>query len=445
MVSIRSMLSQLSSISIVSSSTRVSPKSMMMMSPKHKAKRQAPQAQQVPGLSFSFQQQPLYCDASTSTLDLEEEEEEEEEDEEEVNPKQSNKKRCKRAFMSDNDDVSPSSSSPPPEPEPEPDYTILTKYYSHVRDANISFEPVMHKYTVRSEPSVKYTSVTTWNHCHFPKFDADRVIEKMMNGKNWNEDNKYWGMTPKQIKDMWNQMGKTSAHLGTLLHERIEKFMNNSALQPGYTHADLYRMYNDKKCRGEKEEVEPMDEIYGSAEWEFFLNFVRDHPELKPYRTEWAVYYEELRLAGMIDMVYENPDGTLAIYDWKRVNEISPINHFREYATNPLIRHLHHTNYWHYTLQLNTYKTILEEKYGKKVTKLCLVRMHSEPKKSEAAATHRRSSSPQMDDEDADASAEAQAPPELNYELIEVPFLEKDMRALFDQRRASLVPLPQRR
>ena len=34
------------------------------------------------------------------------------------------------------------------------------------------------------------------------------------------------------------------------------------------------------------------------------------------------------------------------------------------------------TNFWHYALQLNLYKTILEEQYNKKVTDLYLVCMH---------------------------------------------------------------------
>ena len=40
------------------------------------------------------------------------------------------------------------------------------------------------------------------------------------------------------------------------------------------------------------------------------------------------------------------------------------------------IEHLPDTNYWHYCLQLNTYKAIIEEKYGKKVTDLFLVCLH---------------------------------------------------------------------
>ena len=34
------------------------------------------------------------------------------------------------------------------------------------------------------------------------------------------------------------------------------------------------------------------------------------------------IFHEELMLSGSIDMIYENPDGTLQIYDWKRCKEI---------------------------------------------------------------------------------------------------------------------------
>ena len=34
------------------------------------------------------------------------------------------------------------------------------------------------------------------------------------------------------------------------------------------------------------------------------------------------------------------------------------------------------TNYWHYALQLNTYKRIIEDKYNKKVVGMYLVCLH---------------------------------------------------------------------
>ena len=113
-----------------------------------------------------------------------------------------------------------------------------------------------------------------------------------------------------------------------------------------------------------------------SDEWSYFLNFVRDHMDLKPYRTEWMIYDEKVKLAGSVDMVYKNPDGTIDIYDWKRAKEISAVNNFRERGLSPALSHITHSNFWHYSLQLNVYKTIIERNYGLKVRNLFLVQLH---------------------------------------------------------------------
>jgi hypothetical protein len=47
------------------------------------------------------------------------------------------------------------------------------------------------------------------------------------------------------------------------------------------------------------------------VEYEYFTNFINDHPTLKPFRSEWTVYDEELRLSGSIDMLFINEDGTV--------------------------------------------------------------------------------------------------------------------------------------
>jgi hypothetical protein len=183
----------------------------------------------------------------------------------------------------------------------------------------------------------------------------------MMRGKNWNPDNKYWGLTAQQIKNQWSQNGAAVSGAGTDLHFDIECFMNQDLVE-GYTHNDILKNFQPN--------------LNTSDEWNYFIEYAKTFPDFKPYRTEWMIYDEELKLAGSIDMVYENPDGTLSIYDWKRAKEISKVNGFKEHATTDCVKHLPNTNYWHYSLQLNTYKTILERQYGKKVTDLYLVRLH---------------------------------------------------------------------
>ena len=275
--------------------------------------------------------------------------------------------------------------------------SILKNKNTHPRDNLINFYSRGHKYEILNDRKSKYMSVTTWNHKHFPKFDADAVIENIFKSKSWGPDNKYWGMTADQIKQTWKSSGDAAATTGTSLHERIEYFMNDKRFSFDYTHKELYEIY---MC-------DNRNKIDTQIEWEYFLHFVRDHPELKPYRTEWMIFEEDLKIAGSIDMVYENPDGTLSIYDWKRTKEITKYNNWNKFATNPLIGYLHDTNFWHYALQLNTYKAILERKYDKIVSKLCLVRLHPDAE-------------------------------EQTYELIEVPILTSEITDLFEERQKEV-------
>lgn len=251
--------------------------------------------------------------------------------------------------------------------------TYLATINAHPRDKNISFEEGPHIYTVCGERGT-YTSVTTWNHKHFSKFDAESVVANILNSKKMSDPSyKYYGMTKEDILKSWDKNRDSAAGAGTNMHYDIECYFNG------------------------------MDVVNDSIEFSYFKKFVKDYPELKPYRTEWMVYYEELKLSGSIDMVFENPDGTVQIYDWKRCKEIKYDNEYGNCAVTPCISHLQDTNFWHYSLQLNVYKMILEHKYGKKVTGLYLVCIHPDNVYK-------------------------------TYDRIEVPVLEQEMRDLYEYR-----------
>jgi ATP-dependent exoDNAse (exonuclease V) beta subunit len=280
-------------------------------------------------------------------------------------------------------------------------HSVLASRNCHERDQFIQFFEEDHKYVITNDPNNKYTSVTTWNHSHFPVFNANLIIKNMMRGKNWKEGHKYWGLTAEEIKQQWSNNSSAVSGAGTDLHFEIECFMNNPDLETGlkgnkgYKHAELHEAYLQNP--NPKEVVE----------WDYFINFVKDHPELKPYRTEWTIYDEDLKISGSIDMIYENPDGTLSIYDWKRSKDITRVNNFNKFAINKLICHMPDANFWHYALQLNTYKRLIERKYGKTVTDLYLVRLHPDAE-------------------------------EKNYELIKLPDLSKEIDELFEERKQKL-------
>jgi len=250
-----------------------------------------------------------------------------------------------------------------------PDF--LAKKNAHPRDAFITFDEGPHIYTVNGEQG--FTSVTTFVHQQFPTFDAEAIVANILASDKYAYDPTYtyYGMTREAILADWDKNRNQSACAGTNMHRDIEYYFNRETVT------------ND------------------SVEYQYFQQFVADYPDLVPYRTEWMVYHEFYKLSGSIDMVFENPDGTLQIYDWKRCKKIDKASFGGKTALTPCIAHMPDSNYWHYSIQLNMYKRILEDKYGKKVTGLYLVCLHPDN-------THK------------------------NYERIPVPMLEADIQALLD-------------
>jgi hypothetical protein len=222
---------------------------------------------------------------------------------------------------------------------------ILSKVNNHERDTHIVFDEEPHIYYINGK--CDNISVTTFVHKYlFPKFDSDKIIDNMMKSKRW-KYNKYFGMTKQEIINLWDKNGRDSALMGTNMHKSIEDFYNGILID------------ND------------------SIEFKYFLDFNENKRNLIPYRTEWVVYDSDTKFCGSIDMLYkinEDDDTNLIIYDWKRCKKIIKDNKFEKGF--PPVSHLPNCNYWHYSLQLNIYKRILEKNYGKKIKELYLLDLH---------------------------------------------------------------------
>lgn len=241
--------------------------------------------------------------------------------------------------------------------------TYLAVKNPHEKDEFIRFQEVGHKYFIHGEGG--YTSITTLIGKLFEHFDANKIIDKMLAGKKMLDPTyKYYGMKREDIITLWDANGKDASEKGTAMHENIENHYNN---------------------------ITVCDD---SIEYGFFKKFIDDY-KLKPYRTEWTVFYTKYKLCGSIDMIFENPDGTLQIYDWKRVKSIEYEAFGNKTSIIPCLKHMPDTNFWHYSLQLNLYKTILEEQYNKKVTDMYLVCMHPD----NHSATYDRIQVPVLTDE----------------------------------------------
>lgn len=206
----------------------------------------------------------------------------------------------------------------------------------HRRDGDISFDAALHQYKVNG---IILQSVTNFVEGCFPKFDAEFHAKRKAAAM---------GITTKEVLDMWERKGKEASNLGTLLHKKIENYFQ----ELGSVEDDAFKLFRQ----------------------------FADKMKLKPYRTEWAVYDWEAKIAGTIDFVdYQN--GEYIIYDWKRSEKIikngMPVkaDKYGDKGNYPL-GHLDNSAYYHYALQLSLYKYILEKNYGIKISDLRLGIFH---------------------------------------------------------------------
>lgn len=211
--------------------------------------------------------------------------------------------------------------------------------YPHRRDTRVVFEEVGHVYKVDWYDdgvftSTGITSATSLYKPYFEEFQSDVVIANMRAGKKWTTS-KYFGLSDDEIKQRWVD----AANAGGRHHLLCENYYNG--VPPPLPHATATTQ---------------------------FLQFADDHKHLEPFRTEWVLFSEDAhRVCGTPDMVYKSekaPEaGTLflTIYDWKNCNAIT---RYSRLMGNGVFDDVRDCNYFHYAIQLNIYKYLLEEHYG---------------------------------------------------------------------------------
>lgn len=151
------------------------------------------------------------------------------------------------------------------------------------------------------------------------------------------------GLSESEIREKWAQAREDGAKEGTWMHAQFEHLLNGGSL-PSRT-----------------EEVA------------LLAQFLRSQPGMTAYRTEWRIYAEEEDVAGSIDYVAERPDGSKVIVDWKRTKRTRLNNEaFGKFMRRPLCS-VPDCTLWHYRLQLNAYRFILEKYYGQIVSSMYIV------------------------------------------------------------------------
>ena len=213
----------------------------------------------------------------------------------------------------------------------------LSKINQHSKDKKIIFYNKKHIYYIKGS-NTKYLSITKLINYFFPDKIFKSFNKKTLKGGNVK---KYY--SKKNLENNYKIEGK----MGEKLHNNIDKYLNDCNI------------------------------ITNSKDFQQFIQFLKENPELEPYRTEWLIYDNKYNIVGMIDAIFRNKKtNKFYIYEWKRVKNIyfNPI-FFYNYGYYPL-NNIPNLNGYHYFLQLNLYKYIIEKEYGIKIAGMYICQFH---------------------------------------------------------------------
>lgn len=233
---------------------------------------------------------------------------------------------------------------------------MLAEQHAHEFDSRLDFDGPTHSYML--DGTLPCTSVTTVVANAFPKFDPAAAIATMKTGRRWDPAHPLFAMSDKDIMDKWKQTGTEAAHAGTALHEHLDSILN----LPGELWKDAVA---ESVAAGSPVELQ-------TCALPFLQTMLKDGG--RPYRTEWRIFSAADRVAGTVDALVQEADGTFTLYDWKRSSSIKWDNHY-ETALPPL-RHIPNSKLAKYSLQLNLYRHLLEQQMRIPVARMRVVAFH---------------------------------------------------------------------
>jgi hypothetical protein len=218
------------------------------------------------------------------------------------------------------------------------------------QDQFIDFEPEQHIYTYKNE--VRLLPVSSLIAHFFEHFDAQAAAQRQF---------ERYGVPVEETLAKWERVGKLACEVGTFVHEQTENYFRDGTFKTNYSF----------EYKG------TVEQINVAREKQHFLRFIKDY-DIHPYRQEWPVYDLELNIAGTIDMICKMADGEYIIYDWKRSTKVvnaqgQPIVQAFGGKTGFNGITLPDTAFYHYCIQQNLYRYMLEAHYGIRVKAMNLV------------------------------------------------------------------------
>lgn len=210
---------------------------------------------------------------------------------------------------------------------------------------DIHFDPVPHKYT--DSRGTDFTSVTSWVHQFSPPQDWDEIARKSAAKK---------GCSPEELRAQWKRAADYSCDLGTEVHAYMENLMQHKRYVPHFDTEKYPEMPADYESR---------IPACNTA----FQMITRTYV---PVREEFIVHNAAWGLCGTIDLLaYNTRTGQFAILDYKTNKEIKKDNPWQRMSMP--FDDFPDSNYYHYSLQLSTYKAIVENRTNLRIGDLMLI------------------------------------------------------------------------
>ena len=218
------------------------------------------------------------------------------------------------------------------------------------QDAYIDFESYEHIYIYNGRQ--RMLPVSSLVGYFFESFNALAAAERKCQN---------YSIPVEESLDQWDRIGTMASEVGTFMHAQTESYFRDGTFETIYPFC-----YN-----GETEAISL------EKEKQYFLQFVSDYA-IRPYRQEWPVYDLALNVAGTIDLICQEDDGSFTIYDWKRSSKVvnalgQPITEGFNGKMSLNGINLPDTSFYHYCLQQNLYRYMLEQHYGIRVRAMNLV------------------------------------------------------------------------
>lgn len=224
---------------------------------------------------------------------------------------------------------------------------------------NLKFHDDIHKYYLGDKNLI---SVTTLLHKYVEEFDENY----------WSEIKAIeYDMTQQEVLDMWTAGNEKSKIKGSVVHNYAELLYNNKVYKYSQEIVDQYlgqKNIENLKQTNRYTVKEEFDVVKTYVD-----NFYKDtFNKLIPIKTEYVVFDELWGLAGMMDILFWNvKKKCFQIWDWKTNKEFTMLPEFNKKFKYPLYMDDSHLNM--YSLQLSTYKSILERNTGIKIEGMYVV------------------------------------------------------------------------